>query len=935
MTDTGEDLVPRENPAAPPELAARPALVAALVRDPAKVVVVSGPSGAGKSVLLKQGTAAVAGDRYVAGTYEVMWSDPLSAVLLDRLSEITSEVIADTPAIDRIVDRISGVMERMIETRGRELAHAFGRELVNIIRGRLGPEAGQAITEAVTALQEESAQSLAARLTRERAPLQREIIVDFFTEVAALAENRPILVILDRCERLDEAGARLLADLVETLPDHCQIWAGARDGEGPGDFLASRAQAAVVAVPPLDQNEIARMLEQRGLPPGSADEVIEETAGVALDVQASLALIEAEAPTSDNEAEAVVERDTARVMGRLEDDVRWLVLRLAVLSDPLPERYLTALAGGDEELLARAMRELDVHGFLTSHAEGEWIHERRAAAIRENADPKQAMSAVADAVAAVWSYVQQDDAHQRWLVELADLAGRAEGWELLEEDARVVLTLGAGELAVLAGFIELGDGGQPLVAEQLLKYVRITYPSDGDELGSLKRLGDTALVNLTTDGPTSVVQLTSGSLAQAIAFGRIAREFGQMPLPWIATAAFEDVLRPRLAPFLAGDFGVGFPSLKRLSFMALGRSEAAWVQPPASERRDAGPALIVRGRFADRPLYGAFQFSDGHQRDRALDAVTGLDIEYLDSNLEVTAAITYPMGVVPSNRFLRAIGQILGRSFGSQIGRAEVRLDEPLTFDEYATLRVEAHRVLRDLSGATMRGALGLDRPLSLHWAADETSALVVEVSGGREIASRHDSFSHEAWQDGAFQLFHLENELDLPPDETITNFHAHLFSDDEYSPVRHDPVLVEVDARRESAAGYNRAQPPLRLTLDESLFEPIRESFLREMADARTIAAALPLLGRDDWEVPPTTRHVVLTDEPYDPCFVAGANSTLTWYDRPSASGEDECHVAFEQDIDERADTVGSFSTSVQSRGIATLLGYNEYDIDLRHRDV
>lgn len=914
---------------------------------------VGGVSGAGKSVVLEEGVAAVRGERYVGGIYEVMWSDPLSVVLLDRLSEVVVAVAAETGALDQIGQRLAGAIERMVETRGRDLAHAAGREMLNFVRGRLGPEAGKAIADAVTALQEESAQTLGARLDRARDQTQRELLVDFFGEIVAICDGRPVLIALDRCERLDEKGIRLLADLTEVLPDGCQLWVALKTDQREGQFLATTA-ASVIDVPPLDRDAIAELLARRELPAADVNEVLERTGGVALDVQAYLGLLESgEQQQPEEVGDEILASDTARAMAALSPRERDLALRLAALSDPLPERYLAQLAGGDPVLLQRTMEKLHGAGMLTSHAGGEWFHERRGAAILAGAKPSERASALADTATAVWEYVRQGGA-ERWLVELSNLAARAENWDLADDGVSAVLAFDEGGLAIIAGLFELGEKDQPLDGQQLLSYVRATYPTDARELEHLQEVSKANIAVMATNSQTALVMLNASPLTQAIAYGRIVRELGQVPLRSIATVAFEHVLLPRLQPFTIGEYGVGFPSLEALSDMALGTPEQTLYGAPTSARHDAGPAVIVRGSFAGRPLYGAFRFDDERQRDRALDAVSDLDVEFLDSRVAISSAVAYPIGVVPANRFLRAASRIVSREFSSGVRNATANLDPPLTYEKFAELRVRARRVLRDLCGATMRGALRLDRPLSLHWVADDSRALMIEVSGGREIARPHESeaLARAAWDGGPFMTFKLESELGLRPDESVTGFRQHAFAAPEYGPARTDPVLGEIDDRQKAATAYNRAQPPLQVRLDDSLAGLIRESFLREMADARALAAELPFLGRDDWEVPATAKYVVFQPPTRAVDGSFDVEGMLMWAEMPSASGEDKCHVAFNQGCGERVpsgesllsidtetlallpgldlDAVVRSGITEQSRGVAELLGYDENDVDL-----
>src|SRR5437870_4731025 len=125
------------------DLVPRPELVEALLRDEARVVVIAGESGAGKSTLLKDAVAAAQSERLVAPIHEITWTDLLLAVVLDALGAVVAQIVEDQGALERLGDRLSGAIERLIESRGRDLATAAGIDILRFARARLGPEAGQ------------------------------------------------------------------------------------------------------------------------------------------------------------------------------------------------------------------------------------------------------------------------------------------------------------------------------------------------------------------------------------------------------------------------------------------------------------------------------------------------------------------------------------------------------------------------------------------------------------------------------------------------------------------------------------------------------------------------------------------------------------------------------------------------------------------------
>ncbi len=888
------------------------------------MVLVAGTSGAGKSTVLREAVDVARAEGSVSGPREVMWSDALLQIILDGLADIVSQIVRDQDVATRVGERLSGAMERLAETKGRELAVAAGREIVSLIRGRLGPEAGNAVADAFKALQEESASSLASRLDRARPETARDIIVGFASEVASLSADRRAVVALDRCERLDEAGARLLADLAEVLPGGVQVWAGVRDDNGVGQFLV-QTEASVVEIPPLHAPAIVELLDHRGLAHGDADEILRRTDGTALDVQAYVGLL-GRGESGDLDSAEALALDTTQRVATLSPSASAVALRFAALSDPLPQQYLLRFTDGDAEVLNSATAELAAAGLLTAHGPDQWIHERRRESLLTHTSRTVMEPAVTDAAAAVWDYVQAGG-DEVWLVELAELASQAPHLADDDEHLAQVLNLPNGALAVLAALIELTEPQSRAVDGQaLLNYARSNYPTDDRELEHLEALGEAGIAVVVSNQNAAAAVLRITPLSLAVAMGRVGRTFGRMPIPAIGSAAFESVILPRIKPFLQGQRGVGLPSLASLSYMALGQNVQSAAPGRSTRIEDAPPALITRAAFAGRPLYGTFSFASAHRRDDAIDALDGLDVEFLDDRVTVSTVIAHPMTAVPINRFVRAAERVIGQPLPTMLQDIKKPVDVPLDYAEVAELRVMTARVLRDMSGATLRGAMELDRPLSLHWFAGEGFELEVEVHGGREMAEAHDLLPDATLGQGPYRLFHLASALQLKPGENITRVRRHVFATGR-APTTFDPVLSEIGRRRATAIAFNNAQLPMPVSFNEPLAELIREAFFREMTDARTIAASLPLLGRRDWKVPAVAKYVVLPIEPPNSHWVPGARSTLLWAEIPSASGQDECHVTL---VDTEANRVREELLDVPESALEGMPGYDQKRVEV-----
>lgn len=321
--------------------------------------------------------------------------------------------------------------------------------------------------------------------------------------------------------------------------------------------------------------------------------------------------------------------------------------------------------------------------------------------------------------------------------------------------------------------------------------------------------------------------------------------------------------------------------------MASGRPEGAsavWNQ--------SNPALVMRGAALGRRFYGAFRFGDTRTRDTALDALTGVETEFLEGRVSIATAMAYPMGPVPQDRFLNAAARALGRKPKMASDAIQEPLSHRLTAQEYAELRVETRKLLREMSGALMRGAMRLELPYSLHLLLSDNSLLEAEVRGGREIAQTHTNIDLPltAWQMDGFDFYHLARTLSLLPGETIGRIHHSGFLDPEMGPIRFDPVLSEIGATRRRAIEFNKTQPYRKVEYGAALEREISDAFFQEMKDARALTT-LPLDGVAGREISPTARYVIL---PRDPEHEDATERWFTWIDVYPESGVDECHVLY-----------------------------------------
>jgi hypothetical protein len=237
---------------------------------------------------------------------------------------------------------------------------------------------------------------------------------------------------------------------------------------------------------------------------------------------------------------------------------------------------------------------------------------------------------------------------------------------------------------------------------------------------------------------------------------------------------------------------------------------------------------------------------------------------------------------------------------------------------------------------------LGLDRRQAFYWSriGEEYREWSIRSEEDR-VVEQKGHVPHPLDPD-PFSTFRTAEALGLQPGEEILSARITF----EAAASIKDPVLVELEELRKSAAEFCDTQPPLVVTLDEEeLRRFLCEAFEREMSDVRALAESL--FADDVVSVPPTTRYILVALDSPSSRFVPGARGTVQWAELGAPGDADECHVALVQGVErsgiyapprELADEFGLPEDSVRGGGygvarasIALLSGYRDKDIDLR----
>jgi hypothetical protein len=826
------------------KLHGRDDLVARVTRSLAPLTLLTGDSGIGKSAVLLN---AQASERHgLAPSPRTLPSSGgvLQRLLLDGLADALAEEVRRRGVVAEAGRRLKEAAERMARDRGQQLARALGRELLSIVRGRLGPDFGAALEEYAGALRESADESLAARLDNALDRTVVGLVVDLAREVCAFVSPAEIVLAFDSGERLPDPDVRVLADVVGDLPPGLRFRMAISDHtpehRARVDFLLAADSGTVeIPVPGLTEAATGNWLQAERLPVELAKRVTRVTGGYPLHIGDLVAHLRAGGEVDSGPLHEVFARRTDEAWSQLDPTTAGHARRLCVLADPIPTDRTLQLLGIDAATWGETQERLSRARVFSVSVNGlPWFHEQRRRYLREiRLTPEERSATSVAAVNVLRDMVLEDEAVSR-LGELADLAGHAQPLIDADDQLRDAVNLDRERLGLCAALVELIEpqAALPAVgADELLRYARQVFQVPGDLIGAFSHLGSCSFVH-TAEGTGAAVAVPywNDPRVALVICGRAEREFGRAPVPAAAGAVFRTEIQPRLEPFTQAAYGIGTASMTTLAEAAEGLCRPAGAF--AAGGRGAVTALLMRGRYAGRPIYVHACFSDEGGRDAAERQLRGLTGEVFGEPLEVTDTLASPCVRVPARRFLLAVRRLLGSQVNLQPNgtKATHQLTSPLSPEDRLERRTACLRAVRARSSAVERYATGLDQPIGFVYSSDEQSFTVAEVIGGREEARRVDGLALNAGD--PFRMFRLLELCGLQPNERFGVLKHHWGRGPDLS----DPALELLSDLAGRGEAFNRYQRRQEVSLSEVELQRRLESALRlQLTDARTLGGS------------------------------------------------------------------------------------------------
>jgi hypothetical protein len=873
-------------------------LVAAVARSEAALTLLTGDSGIGKSAILEAAAATPSAGWLNSSPSRLAASaGAVQQGVLEALADLIAQVVSERGSFEEIGDHLVGASERFVKENVKQLSKVVGAELLELVRSRLGPNFGQAVGRYISSLREEMDQTLAARLAAVADESTAGVLSAFAAEVVTNAGERRIGLYFDVGERLSDSEVRILADLADGVPSRCHVRVAfivdnSHAADRIAELLALATNAFEISVEPLPTRSVEAWLTdtETDVELGAA---MRATGGYPLLIGDLIRDLAMGGSIEDLPLNQQVTQRTERSWRALSDEASVVARKLCVLEDPLPEARLREIVGLDTATFGHVVAQLEYARLFPIRVAGQpWFHEQRRAFVLGRLTPAELDEASSKAASATWHELEASY-DQKLVTQFARLATAAT--TLRSEDQRLDAVLNASddELAVLSALVELltPESNGATKGDTLFRHARQFTSSALIPRATLAALQEVNLVATASNEHTTIVVpiLSPQAIAavQGAAYDRLVRA----PVPELSVLVFDLGLRPRLGPFTQARVGIGRPSVGGMARMASGGDAEAGFGARSPNRHDPAPHVLVRARYAERPMWLVASYENVETRDEASRGLIGLSTEIFGEPLSVERVFSQPLQVLPASHFVNsALRAARVTAHDPRGDNLRVELTQTLSHETRLALRVATAKQVRDLSSDLERHAMILEDTFAIYWDEQERARIECTVRGAGEEAIRVENLASAA-EDSQYFAFDLEQMLGLQPNASITRVARHWgeASSD-------DPIFTELADLRSKMRAFNSAQPRKGFVLaHRALEEALRDGFLRQLNDAR---ALLELVSqtREVQPIPPTALYVHVLLEAPTPGWVAGAGSDVIGIERESDSGTDDVHVAVTQ---------------------------------------
>ncbi|SFB32062.1 hypothetical protein SAMN05192575_107154 [Nocardioides alpinus] len=866
----------------------------------APLTIVSGDSGAGKTALL----GIAASDESTAAVHSSVITlqrraGSLQLALMQALASILEARAAEEGSLERLSRMLARASTKVVEARLRDLAMGASAMLFGWVKDKLGDTVGCALEDLAHELATTSTDEFAARIS---AGADRDV-VDTFLALAAEIQayvGAPLVLSLDGAERLGEDDRRILLDIASAPlgPVRLRVALALASEDASAWALQLReVGAADVRLHGLDADAVSSWADDSGVPI-DIGRMMRVTGGMPVYVDAALAHVSQGGELRELPIGESFQAQTEAAFHRLSRDARRACVVLSALSEPPNTDEIVELLGVEQDAWLQVRRDLEHARVLATTVDGlPWFHDLRRRAIWETVlNDDERRSAAHRVLEYVMDRSRADQVSVRHAVDLARLSCLDPVFCAENPGLQAVLEADVMELRILVSVMELVMPGdqQAIDAASALEHARETLGARGDLVAVLRGLVDRGLLVMAENEHAAVVIPAWSSAASLLAcLGRGADELPRIPVPRLATAVFDSVLRSALGPFHSGHYGVGQPRVSGLGEM-LRDLQMDRSGDTVTVRTLHG--LTIRLRAQGVSVYGAIGFEDAADRDHALTQIRDA-VDYQDS-ITLDALAPWPCDApLPSSRFVDAWGLLTSTSRRANTPASSNSAEPVRDILERCRLLYTA---IRNASDDTTRSALGLERPRGYVLSRSDRQLMYAEVSGLDrviEVASAAVPTPFFGVQ-SPFVRVELAESAGLDGTQRVGVMHYRMGLDTD------DLMAKVIEGTANDLKKFNQAQglatqrPLLRLPARvQTIHEAVQGALDRLSADALAIAETGAVRPHSDFS-PYRTMYLLVRVPPDEPSWVFGAHGSLTSTSAP-ATDRNSVHVIVETDAD------------------------------------
>jgi hypothetical protein len=835
-----------------------------ILASDAPLSLLTGDSGAGKSELL-----AEAQSRDVAIAPPPIPLNYAPAALQTAFLTALSDAVALAAEREGAVHRLGGLVvqaaQRLAAAQAKDLAKGLGRQILGMVRAKLGGEAADALAGMVQALATSADEQLDQRIRNASAPDVIDTLKALAIDVAGMTDGRGIILAFDRLELLQPDDAYRLADLAEAAPAGVRFRGAMAVTDGKTRHLAEQlrlAGAIEFEVGGLGRGAIEDWLRREGVNERYADEVLRVTNGMCLSISDAIGLLRNGEDIHALSARPALEIHTDRAWRGLSAVARAAAARLAQLDAPLDAEssaYFLGMRNEDWAVLVAELRDARI--FVDRPF--PWFHELRRKYVlsRLLSLPELQQNRVAGAKALAELIKSQPRPSAQLLVQHAALLSAGVAEQLDDPKLRALSAVTDEGLAILCALIELTEAGNlVLAAPSVLDHARHFLPEFSDPVDVLRKLVAEGLIYLHEEANVAVIGATWGSSDAAMyVFGLAASRFGRLPRAQLASYVFRLVLQPLLAGFRQVRYGIGTPPLKKLNWDAA----QAQMHPPGSDLAypgKYGPNIVGWYEYAGVRMYASITFDDEQLRDQALEQLQRLHQVLDGAVVSATFFVGTPIEAVAHRRYVRAIEELLDIHIHGTTAPKRPRSDTETTLQE----RLRIRQALWNTAGEFDRMAYNLKQPGGIAFYASGGQFLTVEIVGGNGVLQLTSIPSGGVFT--AFSRYELESLLALTSQQHLAQVSMQ-FGNSRDEEV---PAVAEVMRAASEANSLNRFMRARVVTYDEATIQAALDEFDAQLRkDCEAISRTLGLSKSS----PTVDRYLILQEPTPSPEWAAGAN--------------------------------------------------------------